>query len=94
MVVYSGHPILSLFRNLFYVVSVFSFFFGLYALAELFLLKPENMDVETMTKVAIILGIAFVVCCPLTIILSKKGKSLEANNPPEKQFKDLREENK
>lgn len=91
---YSGHPILSFLRNLFYVVSVFGFCFCAYSLACLFWLKPSNMDVEGTTKAAIILGIAFVVGCLITVILSKKGRNLVAKEPPKKQFRDLREENK
>lgn len=91
---YSGHPILSFLRNLFFVVSVFGFCFSAYSLACLFWLKPDNMNVEFTTMSAIVLGIAFVVCCPITVILSKKGRKLVAKEPPKKQFRDLREENK
>lgn len=91
---YPGHPILTFFQNLFLIVSVFGFAFCAYSLACLFWLKPDDMNVEFTTNTAIVLGIAFVVCCPLTIIVSKKGRSLVAKEPPQKRFKDLREENK
>ena len=91
---YPGHPILTFLQNLFLIVSVCSFAFCAYSLACLFWLKPENMNVEFTTMSAIVLGIAFVVCCPLTIIVSKKGRSLVAKEPPKKQFRDLREENR
>ncbi len=91
---YSGHPILSFFRNLFFIVSVFGFCFCAYGLACLLWLKPEDMNAEFTTMSSIILGIAFIVCCPLTVILSKKGKRSVTKEPPQKQFKDLREENK
>jgi len=91
---YPGHPILTFLQNVFLIISVFGFAFCAYSLACLFWLKPEDMNVEFTTMSAIVLGIAFVVFCPLTIIVSKKGRSLVAKEPPKKQFKDLREENK
>ena len=91
---YPGHPILTFLQNVTWIVGGLSCIFCAYSLACLFWLKPEDMNVEGTTKIAIILGIAFVVCCPICIITGRKGRSLVAKEPPKKQFRDLREENK
>ena len=91
---YPGHPILTFLQNVFLIISVFGFAFCAYSLACLFWLKPEDMNVEGTAKAAIILGAAFIVFCPLTIIVSKKGRKLVAQETPQKRFGDLREENK
>ena len=91
---YPGHPILTFMQNIFYIISVFGGIFCVYSLVCLFWLKPADMNVEFTTMCAIVLGIAFVVCCPIVIIVTKKGRSLVANEKPQRQYQDLREENK
>lgn len=93
---YPKHPILTILQNIFVIISGFGFCFCAYSLICLFWLKPEDMNVEFTTMAAIVLGIAFVVCCPLAILVTKKGRRLveqERAQAP-KKFRDLREENK
>ena len=91
---YPGHPFLTFIHGFFGIISVFGFAFCAYSLACLYWLKPEDMNVEFTTMSAIVLGIAFVISSPITIIAGKKGRSLVAKEKPKKQFRDLREENK
>ena len=90
---YPGHPILTFLQNIFLIISVFSFAFCAYSSACLFWLKPKDMNVEFTTMSAIVLGIAFVVCCPLVIIVTRKGRRFVAKEKTQNKFRDLREEN-
>jgi hypothetical protein len=90
---YPGHPFLTFIHGFFGIISVFGFAFCAYSLACLYWLKPEDMNVEGTTMAAIILGAAFVISCPITIIAGKKGRKLVAQETPQKRFGDLREEN-
>lgn len=92
---YPGHPILTVLQNIFWIISVMGFCFCAYSIACLFWLKPEDMNVEFTTMAAIVLGVAFIVCFPLAIIVGRKGRRLVAQEKAQapKRFRDLREEN-
>lgn len=72
------HPVLTIFQNAFAIISVFSVVFCLYSIACLYWLKPTDMDVEFTRMMAIVLGSAFVVVCPLAIVLTRKGRKIVA----------------
>ncbi len=92
---YPGHPILTFLQNIFWIISGFGLGACVYALACLFWLKPEDMNVEGTAMVAMVSGLAFIVCFPLAIIVGKKGKRLVAQDKAKapKRFRDLQEEN-
>lgn len=91
---YPGHPILTFLQNIGIIITAFSLGFCIYSVLCLFWLKPEDMNVEFTTMSVIVLGVTFVVVWTLTIMVSRKGRNLIAKEKPEKQFRDLQEENK
>lgn len=82
---FPNHPVLSFFQNVFAVISVFSIAFCLYSVACLYWLKPENMNTEFTQKAASVLGAAFIISCPVTVILTKKGRRLVAEEKEQKK---------
>lgn len=75
---FPNHPVLTFFQNIFAIISVFSICFCLYSVACLYWLKPENMNIEFTQSAAIVLGVSFVIACPITVALTKKGRRLVA----------------
>ncbi|MBQ8823475.1 MAG: hypothetical protein IJZ82_12600 [Lachnospiraceae bacterium] len=75
-----NHPILTIILNIFSIAAVFGFAFGLYGLANLFLLKPEDMNVEAVTRFTAICIISCVIASPITYVLLKKARRIVAED--------------
>lgn len=69
-----NHPVLTFFLNVFSVAAVFGGVFGCYGLAEIFLLKPDNLNIEAATSFTIICFVTFVIAYPISKAILKKAK--------------------